>query len=338
MGEKNTTLFRTLAMLQIIPKEPGYKATSTIHVALEEKGFKVDLRTVQRDLKALANHFPLIWDSVDGERRWGFAKTYTPLKVGFDTPTALTLVLAQKYLSGLLPQIAVDQISRQFDYAHQYLDGLPKNHYSNWVNRVKAIPNGKTLIPASLKNGIWQTVSSSVLEEFAIDVTYLNRKKNELKEYTLHPLAIVVRDSVTYLVASVNDYKDPLQFALHRIQKVERSEKEYAPIYGFNLDDYVERGEFGYLFSSEEVQLKANVKKDIAWMLSETPISKNQTLEEINDDWFLLTALVPNEKQTLKWLMSYGADMDVIEPLEWREHIFRQAKETLARMKSIDYK
>ena len=31
MGVKHDTLFRTLAMLQIIPKEPRYKAASTIH-------------------------------------------------------------------------------------------------------------------------------------------------------------------------------------------------------------------------------------------------------------------------------------------------------------------
>lgn len=54
MATKQDTLFRTLAMLRTIPKEPRYKATSTIHAALEEKGFKVLLRTVQRDLNAIS--------------------------------------------------------------------------------------------------------------------------------------------------------------------------------------------------------------------------------------------------------------------------------------------
>ncbi|MFD1385017.1 helix-turn-helix transcriptional regulator [Rhodanobacter aciditrophus] len=187
MGAKHDTLFRTLSMLQIIPKEPGYKATSTIHAALEEKGFQVSLRTVQRDLNAMESHLPLICLEGDGERRWSLSASFNDSKLGLDTPTALTLVLAHEYLSDLLPQIAVDQISSQFKAAQQYLNALPSNHYSGWANRVKAIPNGKTLIPAQIKAGIWEAVSEAALEEYAIEVTYLSRKHNEPKSYTLHP-------------------------------------------------------------------------------------------------------------------------------------------------------
>lgn len=148
MGEKHDTLFRTLAMLQIIPKEPRYKATSTIHAALDEKGFQISLRTVQRDLSSMSSHLPLICHEGDGEHRWSLSSSFNDSRLGLDTPTALTLVLAHEYLSGLLPQIAVDQISSQFKAAQQYLSALPSNHYSGWANRVKAIPNGKTLIPA----------------------------------------------------------------------------------------------------------------------------------------------------------------------------------------------
>ncbi|WP_162690174.1 WYL domain-containing protein [Marinomonas primoryensis] len=53
-------------------------------------------------------------------------------------------------------------------------------------------------------------VSEAVLEECAIEVTYLSHKHNEPKEYTLHPQAIVVRHSVSYLLATVKDYDDIL--------------------------------------------------------------------------------------------------------------------------------
>ncbi|BDX02831.1 hypothetical protein MACH16_15790 [Marinomonas pontica] len=36
MATKQDTLFRTFAMLRTIPKEPRYKATSTIHAALND--------------------------------------------------------------------------------------------------------------------------------------------------------------------------------------------------------------------------------------------------------------------------------------------------------------
>ena len=329
MGEKNNTLFRTLAMLQIIPKEPGYKATSTIHTYLEEKGFKVTLRTVQRDLSALTNHFPLRRVDGEGEYRWCLCSTAADFKVGLDIPTALTFVLAKKYLLGLLPQIAIDQISAQFEASQQYLDKLPGNDYSDWTNRVKAVPSSRTLIPAVIKDGVWETVSKAVLEKFAIDVTYLNRKRNEVKEYTLHPQGIVVRNSVSYLVASANDYSNPLQFALHRIQIAVPSLKEFISLDGFDLNDYISRGELGYLLSNRNIELKARVKEDLAWTLSETPLSVNQKLEKLVDDWYMLTARIPDEQQTLRWLQGYGSAVDIIKPLDWREHIHQQAKQLL---------
>ena len=329
MGEKHDTLFRTLAMLQIIPKEPRYKATSTIHAALEEKGFQVSLRTVQRDLNAMTSHLPLICLEGDGERRWSLSASFNDSKLGLDTPTALTLVLAHEYLSGLLPQIAVDQISSQFKAAQQYLNALPSNHYSGWANRVKAIPNGKTLMPAQIKGGIWESVSEAALEEYAIEVTYLSRKHNEPKDYTLHPQAIVVRHSVSYLLATVKDYDDILQFALHRFQEVERSNQDFRPLKNFDLNDYIDQGGFSYRQSSGPVVLKARVKGEIAWLLSETPLSEDQDLKPEEDGWFQLTATVPDDQETLWWIQGYGAAIDVQEPQKWREHIHQQARKVL---------
>lgn len=280
MGTKHDTLFRTLSMLRIIPKEPRYKATSTIHASLEEKGFKISLLTIQRDLNAMALHLPLSCTESDGEHHWSLSSSFNNLKLGLDTPTALTLVLAQEYLSVLLPQIAVDQISSQFKAAQQYLNALPSNYYSGWGNRVKAIPNSKTLMPAQIKSGIWEAVSEAVLEEYAVDVTYLSRSKNEPKNYTLHPQAIVVRHSVSYLLATAKEYDEIRQFALHRIQQVERSGKVFRSLEGFDLNKYIEQGAFSYRQSEEPIHLKARVKSDIAWLLSETPISEDQELAQ----------------------------------------------------------
>ncbi len=329
MGAKHDTLFRTMVMLQIIPKAPGYRATSTIHAALEEKGFQVSLRTVQRDLNAMTSHLPLFYTEGDGERRWSLTESFNDSKLGLDTPTALTLVLAHEYLADLLPQIAVDQISSQFKAAQQYLNALPTNHYSGWANRVKAISNGKTLIPAQIKEGIWEAVSEAALEEYAIEVTYLSRKHNEPKSYTLHPQAIVVRHSVSYILATVKDYDDILQFALHRIQKVERSDKSFRPLKGFDLAEYIDQGGFSYRQSSQPIVLKARVKEEIAWLLSEMPISEDQDLKPAEDGWYGLTASVSDDQQTLWWIQGYGAAIDVQEPQAWREQIHQQAREIL---------
>ncbi len=44
-----------------------------------------------------------------------------------------------------------------------------------------------------------------------------------------------------------------------------------------------------------------------------------------------LTALVPNDQQTLWWLQGFGARFDVLEPQAWRETIREQARLILER-------
>lgn len=51
------TLFRHLAMLQLIPRKPHFKATTTIKALLEERGFSVEMRTIQRDLERMSSFF-----------------------------------------------------------------------------------------------------------------------------------------------------------------------------------------------------------------------------------------------------------------------------------------
>ena len=109
MGSKHDTLFRTLAMLKIIPKEPRYKTTSIIHAALEENGFKVSLRTIQRDLDAITAHLPLICIEGDGENRWNLPSTYSDQIIGLGSPKVLAFVLVQEYLSRLLSIILIGQ-------------------------------------------------------------------------------------------------------------------------------------------------------------------------------------------------------------------------------------
>lgn len=331
MSEIRDTLFRYLTMLQLIPRSPGRISTPVLLEKLRERGFQVDMRSLQRDLRdRLALHFPLICDDSSKPYRWFFDRDFHCNLPALDVPSALTLVLGEEYLKGLLPPVVVGQLAPQFRDARQLLDGLEANGLSQWAKRVRAIPNGKTLIPAPLDEDTWQMVSEALLSHRAVDVTYRSRSADERKQLTLHPQGMVSRHSVTYLLATVNDYDDIRQFALHRIEQVSLSKAKWRDAEGFCIDDYIASGAFGYLLSKEPVLLRARIQPQVAWLLSETPLSNEQSLTQLADtDWQLLEARVPDDQQTLWWLKALGASVEVLEPLAWREEILADAKRVL---------
>lgn len=339
MTQQRDTLFRTLAMLQLIPRSPGFRATSTLSALLEERGFKVDMRTIQRDLEKMSNHFPLLCDKQSKPYRWSFDPAFKSNLPALDTPTALAWVLAESYLQGLLPQMAVEQLSSQFSAARKYLQQLSENGFSHWSRQVKAIPNGKALIPASIDPEVWAKVTQALLSGAALDVTYLSRTKGEVKTFTLHPQGLVARHSVTYLLATVNEYDDIRQFALHRIQQANDSSACYKAKADFDLNDYLSQGAFGYPLDAQQVELVARIRPDVAWLLSETPVSEIQQLSEPDTEgWVTLTATLPNDQQTLWWIMGFGASIQVIEPASWRESIYQQAQQIVDWQQEQDFK
>ncbi len=334
MSEIRETLFRYLTMLQLIPRSPGRVSTPVLLEKLHERGFRIDTRSLQRDLRdKLALHFPLVCDDSSKPYRWYFDRDFHCNLPALDVPSALTLVLAEEYLKGVLPPVVIDQLAPQFRDARRLLDDLEGNGLSQWAKRVRAIPNGKVLIPALFKEMIWQVVAQALMENRALDVTYLSRSTEQEKQFTLHPQGLVSRHSVTYLLATVNDYDDIRQFALHRIKKAIISSNSWRESTAFDLDSYIHNGAFGYLDGNEDTRLVANVAPQLAWLLTETPLSNHQTLIPLeNSEWQRLEAVVPNDQQTLWWLKGLGANVEVLEPLAWQNDILDTAREILSRV------
>lgn len=331
MATQHDTLFRYLAMLQLIPRAPRYRATTTLRDLLAERGFNVELRSIQRDLDKMSLHFPLQCNKDERPYRWSFDADFKSSLPAMDTATALTLVLAEEYLKSLLPQIAIDRLSPQFDGARKFLDGLQENGYASWARQVRAIPNGKALLPATIAPQVWQDVSDALLEHQAITVQYLSRQQGEVKTFTLHPQGLVVRHSVSYLLAMVNDYEDIRQFALHRIQTLTPSPEPYREQPDFSVEGYIAKGAFGYPLDQQDIKLVAKIDKAMAWLLAETPISLEQHLSAADEQgWVTLTATVPNDQQTQWWIMGFGARIQVLEPSSWREAIIEQAQKMQA--------
>ena len=66
------TLMRQWQMLRLIPRKPSKMATTEIKQRLEEEGFKITQRTIQRDLVTFSSIFPLVCDDRDKPYGWSW--------------------------------------------------------------------------------------------------------------------------------------------------------------------------------------------------------------------------------------------------------------------------
>lgn len=342
MSKSQDTALRYVAIYKLLAANTRRKWTiSALRQTLFEDGYEVTERTLQRDLKdKISVIFPIICFDEANEYRWSIDNSRTLDFVNFDMTTALSLNIAQAHLENTLPQVVLDKLRTRFEAAEQYIESHGKNTLANWKNRVRAIPNGKALIPAKITEEIWRLTTEALLEKKQILITYRN-PKGELKNWRLHPQGLVSRHSANYLIVTINDYKNLMILALHRIQEIEVIDQPCNQFDEKIISDYMSSNAVGWAFdednnegglTEQEVTLVADVSPYTASVLSETKLSEQQIIEPItNSDWQRITSKVPNNQETLWWIYSLNSNIHVHEPKEWVEEI----KDNIERVQSM---
>ncbi|ESZ82121.1 hypothetical protein V441_16860, partial [Pseudomonas aeruginosa DHS29] len=115
------------------------------------------------------------------------------------------------------------------------------------------------------------------------------------------------------------------QFALHRIRQAECLDTPACERPDFDIDHYI-RQNLNTTTPIEQVELVANVSPQIAWLLGETPLSTQQSLEPLEgSDWKRLRATVPDDQETLWWVFGLGENVRVHKPATWIQTVRQKA-------------
>ncbi len=319
---------RQLTMLQLVPRSAQKISTRKLCEKLEQEGFEVTQRTIQRDLKRFSKLFPdLMSDGSLDQAGWSWKRDASVNDLpGMNIPLAMTFMLAQRFLDRLMPRAVLEQLGPYFASANQFLDKLKKHEFSAWDDKVRIVPRSQPLIPATISQEVMDVIYMALLKGHQFRGRYRRRDGDEA-EYDFHPLGLVFRDSVIYLVATVWDYKDPRHYALHRFKKCTLKDSESVPPPGFELDDYLSTGTFEYVgLVADEIRLVARFARDVVRHLEETPLSQDQTISAESDEWMEVTATVKNSQQLRWWLLGFGCQIEVLEPKELRKELAANIK------------
>lgn len=184
---------------------------------------------------------------------------------------------------------------------------------SRWTSRIRVLPKGMQLLPPKIDSAAQNAIYDGLLREKQLELVYRRRESIDDKRYQLNPLGLVVRDNVIYLVASLIETDELRQFVLHRAKSARVLDEPANSPRGFNLDKYIEDGEFGWP-TGRKIRLVAIFSAGAARTLFETPLSPDQTIRELGKDRFKLTATVQETTELKWWLMSFGAEVQVISP------------------------
>ena len=311
---------RQWEVLKIIPsaRSQGLKP-SDFKNELNDRGYEVSLRTVQRDLKALAEVFDI--DCEPGEKNETFWRWQSGAKLdiqSLELTDALTLRLIETSLRPLLPASVLKALEPRLQNAAEKLDAVnSSNSVSGWANKVASVLPMVPFIPPKIDPNVLETVQDCLLKDFVITCRYRSVAAEKPKELTLHPLGLVQRGPVTYLIATAFHYEEPRPFALHRMSAVQNNYETVKRPKGFSLKQFIDDGGMGF-GEATPINLVARISPMLARELEETKLSAHQKIRP-DGDWFRIEATVQDTWQLRWWLLAKIDDLVVLEPDQIRE-------------------
>ncbi|MGI9228351.1 MAG: helix-turn-helix transcriptional regulator [Gammaproteobacteria bacterium] len=298
------TLILAIELLRLIPKNRKVSA-GDLHRQLEKLGLERDLRTIQRQLRDLSEHFDIERDESD--KPYGYRwKEYAE---GFSVPTlneqqSLLLTLAEEHLRNLLPPNLMQSMQGFFAQAKYNLGPHKKaGHSREWLSKVRVVSTTQPLIPAKVDNKVFTEVSTALYTNHWLKVDYQNASGHRA-EYEVMPLGLAQQGPGLYLVCRFKDHDNERSLALHRIRKAHTTTLGFKRPKEFDLKEYDDDGRFGF-GEGKRIRLSFVIDKEAGAHLLETPLSLDQKVEE-REDGYKITATVVDSGHLQWWLQGFG--------------------------------
>jgi predicted DNA-binding transcriptional regulator YafY len=320
MAINQHSLLRQWHMLRMVPRAPAKITARELRDRLQRAEFDVHERSVQRDLNELAQVFPLCVDTRDKPFGWSWQRDAASFDLpGLSTPEALTLALVEQHLRHVLPPATLDDLQPHFQSAARALSAPQGPAPSrSWLDKIRTVQPMQPLLAPDMDPVCQRTVYEALMQERQLALRYRKQDAAEPSTYpVVHPLAIVQRGPLMYLVCLFADYADVRTIALHRVVAAEMLYEPARKSPTFDIDDYIAQGQMGVV-TGAPIELDAVFSAVAGKHLYETPLSAQQTLTALPDGRLRLVASVPSTKTLLWWLLGFGDGVEVRGPAELR--------------------
>ena len=317
MAKRSDTLETVKLAVELLRRIPrGRKVTaSELHEQLQHAGIERELRTIQRQLEMLSEHFEIERDDSSKPYGYRWLEQAKALAVPNLTPQeSLLLQLAEEHLKNLLPPRLMKSMDAFFSQARRNLGSESSARLEReWPGKVRVVATSQPLLPPKIVSGVFEAVSEALYANRWLTLDYQN-SAGKRRSITVMPLGLAQQGPRLYLVCRFDGFNNERSLALHRIRKAEASTLTFERPAEFDLQKYDDDGRFGF-GEGHRVQLRFRITKDAGLHLTESPLSTDQQYVEAQDGWLEIIATVVDSAMLDWWLRGFGKAVTNIQKI-----------------------
>ena len=337
------TFARKLCLLDLLPDgtRPPLPVLD-LQKALEEEGFSVGIRTIERDLNELASFGRFQLRRSPGKPAgWSWQPHRKPaLHQVMTAETALMYSLLERFLALLLPRSLFDQLIPTFVEARQKLASSSEGRLAAWNRRVVIDQVSQPLLLPEIGPQVQRVISEALLKSRQCEFDYRSPNHAEgapLKRARVSPAGIVLREGLQYLVCTFEGGKHLYTYALHRMSSPKLLDARASIPPDFDLERHVIQQQAIGIPNGESIALELRVSGWWSGFLAERRLSEDQVILAIRGSADKrIIATVANTEQLRWWLLSLGSSVGVLKPAALRERVTEEITAMARRYRQRD--
>ena len=315
MAKRPDTKETVLLALELLRRIPRNRKISTteLQAELAAIGIDRDIRTIQRQMDMLSEHFEIERETIN--KPYGYR--WEESAKGFALPRlseqeSLLLTLAEKQLNALLPAGVMKSMAGFFSQARANVADRPSAKLEReWLTKIRVVRETQPLIPPKIVPGVLEEVSNALYSNLWLELDYKNLAGERKSGVQVMPLGLAQQGPRLYLVCRFKGFENERSLAMHRIISAKATRSGFTRPKEFDLQKYDADGRFGF-GEGKKVRLTFRIDKGPGRHLLESPLSLDQEVKELPDQ-FEISATVVDTQQLRWWLRGFGDKVSKIK-------------------------
>lgn len=158
---------------------------------------------------------------------------------------------------------------------------------------------------------------------YSINKTFVLSGGSNPKSYMINPYGVIWNEEKYYLIGFHRIEKEIRHFRIDRIRNIEILEENFVIEPGFNLYKY--RSKLMNMYTGEDSTIEVIFKNSLLNVVIDR-FGLSADIKPIDDEHFRLITNVKVSKGLVNWLLSWGADAEVVYPKNLKDEMKNEAK------------
>lgn len=183
---------------------------------------------------------------------------------------------------------------------------------------------------------VFQQLATAVRDGRQLEITYWSASRDETRRRVVDPYHLASLEGEWYLIGFCHLRRDIRMFVPGRMRSVRETGERVEPPIGFSIDKYLD-GAFRSMRGEGAHKVRLRFTPAAARYIREKVWHPTQAMRERKNGDVVLTFCVSHLLEVKRWALSFGADCEVLAPMELRNLVEEEHRRALKSYRQLHH-